>query len=86
MSMTDKLLGIVFMIFFTTLGFVYGWIMRAIQEKDKADKKKGEWTKESLCGYRCNQCGKIQMADDINELNFCCNCGADMRGKGDEDI
>ena len=43
-----------------------------------AEPNKGEWIRESLCGYRCNQCGKIQIADDINELNFCCNCGAKM--------
>ena len=35
MSMTDKLLGIVLMIFFTALGFGWGWIIRSIQEKDK---------------------------------------------------
>ena len=37
MSIIDRLLGIVLMLLFTALGFSWGWIMRAIQEKDKAD-------------------------------------------------
>lgn len=37
MSMTDKLLGIVLMTFFTAIGFGWGWITRAIGEKDKKD-------------------------------------------------
>lgn len=37
MSMTDKLLGIALMIFFTTIGFGWGWVTRAIGEKDKKD-------------------------------------------------
>lgn len=40
-----------------------------------------EWIKQDYgIGYRCTNCGKIVMADDSNELNFCCNCGAKMRG------
>ena len=35
MSTTDKLLGIVLMIFFTTIGFGWGWVMGQIKEKDK---------------------------------------------------
>lgn len=39
MSMTDKILGIVLMIFFTAIGFGWGWVMGQIKEKDK---KEGE--------------------------------------------
>ena len=40
--------------------------------------KSGHWDNVSICGYRCNECGKIQYADDVNELNYCCTCGAKM--------
>ena len=36
----------------------------------------------------CSECGKIQIADDVNELNFCCCCGSRnkmRRLKGAED-
>lgn len=36
----------------------------------------GEWTKTDVATYRCSECGKIQIADDVNELNFCCCCGS----------
>ena len=43
--------------------------------------KTAEWIKQDHgIGYRCTNCGKIVMADDSNELNFCCNCGAKMKG------
>lgn len=41
-----------------------------------------EWIKQGYgIGYRCTNCGKIVMADDSNELNFCCNCGRKMKGE-----
>ena len=47
---------------------------------DNAEKT-AEWIKQDYgIGYRCTNCGKIVMADDSNELNFCCNCGARMKG------
>ena len=41
-----------------------------------ADRAQGYWTKTDVATYRCSECGKIQIADDINELNFCCCCGS----------
>lgn len=45
-------------------------------EKGKADRPQGYWTKTDVATYRCSECGKIQIADDVNELNFCCCCGS----------
>ena len=55
----------------------------------KADRPQGYWTKTDIATYRCSECGKIQIADDVNELNFCCCCGSHnkirrMKGAGDE--
>ena len=44
----------------------------------KQEPKTGHWNNVSICGYRCSECGKIQYADDVNELNYCCTCGAKM--------
>ena len=41
-----------------------------------ADRPQGYWTKTDVATYRCSKCGKIQIADDVNELNFCCCCGS----------
>lgn len=47
--------------------------------------KRGKWIKRKRkCEYKCSECGKIVFADDENELNFCCSCGADMREVRDE--
>lgn len=44
--------------------------------ESKADTPQGHWTKTDIATYRCSECGKIQIADDVNELNFCCCCGS----------
>ena len=51
----------------------------------------GRWIGISYDGYddgnpvfyewKCSECGKIVVADDANELNYCCNCGARMEGE-----
>ena len=47
--------------------------------------KRGKWIKRKRkCEYKCSECGKIVFADDENELNFCCSCGADMREREGE--
>ena len=58
-------------------------MMMAI-EALKAESKHGHWIERAKCEYRCDQCGKIVFADDENELNYCCCCGAKM-DKGGED-
>ena len=48
----------------------------------KAESKHGHWIERAKCEYRCDQCGKIVFADDENELNYCCCCGAKMKRRG----
>ena len=56
----------------------------AIKDIPSADRPQGYWTKTDVATYRCSECGKIQIADDVNELNFCCCCGSrnKVRRKG----
>ena len=49
---------------------------KAIRNLPSADRPRDYWTKTDVATYRCSECGKIQIADDINELNFCCCCGS----------
>ena len=44
--------------------------------EEVADRPQGYWIKTDVATYRCSECGKIQIADDVNELNFCCCCGS----------
>ncbi len=57
----EKVLGIM------AIGFSFGL---------NADRPQGYWTKTDVATYRCSECGKIQIADDDNELNYCCCCGS----------
>ena len=41
-----------------------------------ADRPQGYWIKTDVATYRCSECGKMQIADDESELNFCCCCGS----------
>ena len=64
-------------------------IYKALEAVPSADRPQGYWTKVDVATYRCSECGKIQIADDINELNFCCCCGSRnkirrMKGADDE--
>ena len=47
-----------------------------INKLSSADRLQGCWTKTDVATYRCSECGKLQIADDVNELNFCCCCGS----------
>ena len=51
-------------------------VRRAIRVLPSADRPQGHWTKTDVATYSCSECGKEQIADDINELNFCCCCGS----------
>lgn len=44
------------------------------------ERKKGWWTVTSLF-IKCSECGEAFM---LMPQNYCPNCGADMRGEGDE--
>ena len=54
----------------------WGWWLRSLNAIPSADRPQGYWIKTALATYRCSECGKIQIADDVNELNFCCCCGS----------
>ena len=58
-----------------------------IKDIPSADRPQGYWAKTDVATYRCSECGKKQIADDVNELNFCCCCGSrnKVRRKGAED-
>ena len=58
------------------LSSVYSTAYKSGYEKGKADRPQGYWTKTDVATYRCSECGKIQIADDVNELNYCCCCGS----------
>ena len=51
-------------------------IRRALKALPSADRPQGYWIKTDVATYRCSECGKIQYADDENELNYCCCCGS----------
>ena len=55
-----------------------------LEEVSSAERPQGYWIKTDVATYRCSECGKIQIADDVNELNFCCCCGSrnKVRRKG----
>ena len=62
-----------------------GTIKGFVDHAPTIEPKRGKWIKRKRkCEYRCSECGKIVFADDENELNFCCSCGADMREVRDE--
>lgn len=61
------------------LGYIECKTVGAIKEIEaipSADRPKGYWIKVYIATYRCSECGKIQYADDENELNYCCCCGS----------
>ena len=57
-----------------------------IKNLPPADRPSGFWTKTDVATYKCSECGKKQIADDDNELNYCCCCGSRnrVRRKGAE--
>lgn len=67
----------------------WDWWLRSFNAIPSAEVPQGYWTKTDVATYRCSECGKIQIADDVNELNFCCCCGSRnkmrMKGADDED-
>lgn len=59
---------------------IFDALKRAIESKinniPSADRPQGYWIKTDVATYRCSECGKKQIADDENELNYCCCCGS----------
>ena len=50
----------------------------------QSERKRGKWIANSPVTMKCDQCGYVIKDWRWNELNFCANCGADMRGGQDE--
>ena len=50
---------------------------------DLVDRPTGEWIKSDILpnGWHCSHCDAPVMTDDIDEMLFCPNCGAKMRGE-----
>ena len=62
-------------------------VIRMLNEAPIIEPKRGEWIRSSDIDiawgskvYTCSNCGHKRNS----KTNFCPNCGADMRGKGDE--
>jgi len=62
--------------------------MRLIKETDAVPVVHGKWIYEGARGRfpacRCSVCGNVENADWAmisGKVNYCPNCGADMRGK-----
>ena len=51
------------------------------------ERPKGKWEVKSFHEVFCNQCGfdfDIMTNDFLDKMNFCPNCGSDMRRKGND--
>lgn len=58
----------------------------AIEVLQEPERKKGRWEDfGDNNSYRCTACGEIWILNDgtpeENNMNYCPNCGADMRGE-----
>ena len=65
------------------------FLAAAIKALQEPKRKKGQWKGfDDYNSYRCTACGEIWALNDgtpeENNMNYCPNCGADMRGKKDE--
>jgi len=73
----------------TTWYEFYQKVMTAVEKLPPAEPKRGKWIKTARWGrvYYCNQCRNYLDFDGVNagrgSTNFCPNCGADMRQKGE---
>lgn len=61
------------------------FLVAAIEALQEPERKKGRWEDFSDDNsYRCTACGEIWALYDgtpeENNMNYCPNCGADMRG------
>lgn len=55
---------------------------RALVKKTVAEPKTGEWNRLSHDTFHCNLCGRTFIViQGEDAMNYCPNCGADMRGE-----
>ena len=51
----------------------------------QAEPKKGKWMHDNPNTFRCSRCNKyLDISCGNMKMNFCPNCGADMRGEKEE--
>lgn len=49
------------------------------------ERKKGKWMHDNPNTFKCSKCNKyLDIGCGNMKMNFCPNCGADMRGDSDE--
>ena len=69
------------------LTLAYEIAEKAIEKLPSAqpERKKGKWTFLEPNGFKCSECNRyLNIACGDVKMNFCPNCGADMRGEQDE--
>lgn len=65
----------------TTWYEFYQKVMTAVEKLPPAEPKRGKWVYQ-MGMIKCDQCLRaIRRIDHDGLLNFCPNCGADMRGE-----
>lgn len=48
----------------------------------ESERKKGKWMHDNPNSFKCSKCNKyLEISCGNMEMNFCPNCGADMRGE-----
>ena len=47
----------------------------------ETERKKGKWIIDRHGNWACDQCGNDPYHCNMENMNFCPNCGADMRGE-----
>ena len=61
----------------------YGELMGCIKDTPTVERLRGEWADDNV-KWKCNRCGKwLVIYDGDADMNFCPECGADMRGEGE---
>ena len=61
---------------------VYSELHDMIIELPSADRPQGKWKAKSFHEFFCDNCGfsfDMMKCDFLENMNFCPNCGADMR-------
>ena len=48
--------------------------------KEEQERKTGKWVKDNYGNTVCSECLGIRRDNRINHINFCNQCGSDMRG------
>lgn len=58
------------------------WAIKVIKQAPSA-RPKGKWILNRDGNWCCPFCGNDPYHDNMKNMNFCPNCGADMRGEQD---